>query len=76
MYFESLKSRAPTHVLKQENFGQKKVSELRDSTLFLFVLYCLSLNYIHTGALESQTNYNSYFLISTLERDILNLDWI
>ncbi len=27
-----------------------------DSTLFLFVTYCLSLNYIHTGVLGSQTD--------------------
>ncbi len=27
-----------------------------DSTLFLFVIYCLSVNYIHTGVLGSQTN--------------------
>ncbi len=62
MYFEGLKSRAPTHVLRQEYFGQKKVSELRDSTLFLFVLYCL----IHTGALESQTNYNRIIITTTV----------
>ncbi len=46
MYFEGLKSRAPTHVLKQEYFGQKKVSELRDSTLFYLcytVLFTLVL---------------------------------
>ncbi len=27
-----------------------------DSTLFLFVIYCLSLNYIHTAVLGRQTN--------------------
>ncbi len=51
-----------TWFLYQENFGQKKVSELRDSTLFLFVLYCL----IHTGALESQTNYNRIIITTTV----------
>ncbi len=27
-----------------------------DSTFFLFVIYCLRLNYIHTGVLEAKQN--------------------
>ncbi len=61
MRFESSKLRAPTHVL---NLKSKKKSQWidlylnfkGDSTLFLFVVYCFNLIYIHTGVLESQTN--------------------
>ncbi len=63
MHFEGWKLRAPAHVLNEENLSQKKSKWIDlylnfkgDSILFLFVIDCLSLNYIHTGVLGSQTN--------------------